>query len=858
MKNLSILKPVSFCKSLGGKANNLMLLEELDLNIPSWVIVPKQLMLNQLPKELNEESMIKAISKLEVPLSLLNDFELYFGPDHRDLKYAVRSSADGEDGTNHSFAGQFETVLNVPFSELRSAIKKVWQSVGSDHVLAYRNENNLELNFGITVIIQEMIQPDISGVAFGLDPLTGDTNKKVVSAVYGLGEGLVSGELNADNYTITSNGIEKNITSKNFALQACESGSGNKMVQVESNKKNIETLADGQLLEIDQLLDALNDKTGIPQDIEFAYANGQLHILQTRPITTIKKQDGEYNLWDNSNIVESYPGITTPLTYTFINKMYEAVYKQLSGLLGVSKDQIIKHDQVFKNTLGLVRGRVYYNLLSWYKMLAMVPGYSLNAGFMETMMGVKEKFELGDDFKMSKTKAWFRIFKMSVNMLTQQIKLPAERRRFQKSLNIKLKKYNEMDFNSMDTFQIIEHYHIFETTLLKEWKSPLVNDFFSMIWFGMLKKQCQELTGTESNIHNDLLCGSSDIISVQPIRRTIAISQQIRLDPIVKHLFENIQAEEIWDELKTGSFPEVKKSIDNYLDDFGERCIGELKLETTSYTQDPSLFIEILKNYVKNDFGSKLNNENIENTLRTEAENKIFSLLKNKPLKRRWFNKVLSMARDLVSNRENLRYERTRAFGVIRKMFSAIGDQYFNKSILSDPKDIFYLELKEILAITNTPDSVLVNLINKRKATFEAYALQELPKERFFTYGTEFTDEYIYSEEKMQAIEGDLQGVGCCPGQIKAKVQVVTDPREIESLNGRILVTSSTDPGWVTLFPSASAIIVERGSLLSHSAIVAREMGIPCIVAVDGLLRTLNTGDEILMDGSTGVIKVLK
>jgi len=104
----------------------------------------------------------------------------------------------------------------------------------------------------------------------------------------------------------------------------------------------------------------------------------------------------------------------------------------------------------------------------------------------------------------------------------------------------------------------------------------------------------------------------------------------------------------------------------------------------------------------------------------------------------------------------------------------------------------------------------------------------------------------------LEPISGDLQGIGCCPGRVRAKVQVIEDPNEIDSLRGDILVTSSTDPGWVTLFPTASAIVVERGSLLSHSAIVSREMGIPCIVSVSGLLRTLKTGDEIEMDGSTG------
>ena len=106
-------------------------------------------------------------------------------------------------------------------------------------------------------------------------------------------------------------------------------------------------------------------------------------------------------------------------------------------------------------------------------------------------------------------------------------------------------------------------------------------------------------------------------------------------------------------------------------------------------------------------------------------------------------------------------------------------------------------------------------------------------------------------------VDGELFGLGCCPGIVKGKVRLVKDPKEIKSLNGDILVTSSTDPGWVTLFPTTSAIIVERGSLLSHSAIVSREMGIPCIVGVSNVLKTLKTGDLIEMNGSTGEIKIV-
>ena len=148
-------------------------------------------------------------------------------------------------------------------------------------------------------------------------------------------------------------------------------------------------------------------------------------------------------------------------------------------------------------------------------------------------------------------------------------------------------------------------------------------------------------------------------------------------------------------------------------------------------------------------------------------------------------------------------------------------------------------------------------LVALRKKEFDGFKKLNQPSERFASYGAVYHANDFYGTDKIELIEGDLKGIGCCPGIVRAKAMVVLDPSEVTSLNGCILITSSTDPGWVTLFPSASAIIVERGSLLSHSAIVSREMGKPCIVSVTGLLKRIKSGDEIEMDGSTGQIKMI-
>lgn len=288
--------------------------------------------------------------------------------------------------------------------------------------------------------------------------------------------------------------------------------------------------------------------------------------------------------------------------------------------------------------------------------------------------------------------------------------------------------------------------------------------------------------------------------------------------------------------------------------------MGELKLETVSYTQNPAKFIKQLRGYVLAEITSRTTSGKVEAGLRNNAEQEINSVLKYKPFKKWALKRTIKKARELVSARENLRYERTRAFGMVRELFSQIGKRFYAEDIILKSRDIFYLSKEEIFSFiegTSVTQNIKA-LIALRKEEFEKYKNQKPPSERFATYGSVYYANDFFSLKKAEMMPGDLKGIGCSPGKVKGKVKVVLDPNEIGSLNGDILVTSSTDPGWTILFPGCSGIIVERGSLLSHSAIVSREMGKPCIVSVTGLLNRLKTGDEIEMDGSTGEIKIIK
>lgn len=808
--------------TIGGKAENLFRLKRLGMPVPRFVVIPWETLLAGVP----ESGLVPGL------LGVLDD----------SRHFAVRSSAAGEDGTAFSFAGQFESYLRVEPDELAGRIDDVRRSAFSERVTAYRKHHGLSDVAGVAVIVQEMVDADAAGVAFGANPLTGNREEKVINAVFGLGDALVSGERNADQFVL--NGVEIQF--------------------IPANERAEPALTNAQVYRLGEILDILEKELGQPQDIEFAVRNDQIYLLQTRPITTLKaKPAGNYILWDNSNIIESYPGVTTPLTFSFISKSYEVAYKLFSAYLGVRESVIRKNEGVFANTLGFLNGRVYYNLKTWYHMLAILPGYSINARYMEKMMGVKEQFDIPESYRLPRGKAWWSIVKMAVQMLFRFQSLPRKRHEFMQLVNRTIAEYKAIPFATKRADELMQLYLDFEQKLLLEWKAPLLNDFFAMIWFGMLQKQCEQFTGGRNpNLHNDLLCGSNDIISVQPVHRSIALAARIAAVPVLKDLFLQQNEHQIYDTLLTSADPDfavMKADIDRYIADFGERCVGELKLETISYAQEPARFVKVLKSYVETGITEAQFSGAREEVIRTNAEREIAGYLKGKAFGRWKIGVILRHTRELVSARENLRYERTRAFGVVREIFTYIGKRFYADGLLRNARDIFYLTREEIFGFIEgravTQD--IQALAALRQAEFQTYRELGSLSERFATYGVPYHGNDFFSIDRIEKTDGDLKGIGCSPGRVTGRVRVVMDPAEVPSLNGDILVTSSTDPGWVTLFPGALGIIVERGSLLSHSAIVSREMGKPCIVGVTGLLKTLKTGDEIEMDGSTGIIRTI-
>ena len=404
--------------------------------------------------------------------------------------------------------------------------------------------------------------------------------------------------------------------------------------------------------------------------------------------------------------------------------------------------------------------------------------------------------------------------------------------------------------------------------MLWNWKAPIINDFYVMVFYGILRKMCVSWCDDENaSLQNGLLCGEGGLSSDEPAKLLMRMTQLVRDDKTLEDLIVNQPLQSLPEQIASDRrFTEFNELMTRYLDEFGLRCANELKLESYSYREQPHRLYQLIRDYliVKDvslfDLGAI---EQRERDLRQTTEQQVNEQLSQSRswFPRRWlFRWILKNARLGVRNRENMRFARTRIYGILRRMLRSVGQQLADQGILDHREDIFYLTIDEVWCYVKgtavTTD--LRGLANFRKTEYEAFRQETTPPpaDRFETYGLPYQGNSIAAVDANSASDSELSGIGCCPGVVRGTVQVVSDPASESGFEGDILVAERTDPGWVPLFPAFSGILVQRGSVLSHSAIVAREMGIPTIVGITGLTRKLQTGQRVVMDGHSGRVQI--
>jgi pyruvate,water dikinase len=806
---------------VGNKAATLAQLMSAGFDVPPFIVLDA-------PTLLSASSQVQVESAIASALSRFGD---------SNLRFAVRSSSVEEDGRQSSFAGQFASFLFVARDRIHEHAMRVIASAASDHIDTYRKAIGQSGNAALpAVIVQEMVYADVAGIAFAADPVSGNRNHAVIAATVGTGDALVSGEQQGDSWRVARSGEIRER-------------------QIDGTRA---VLNDQQILAVAELVNAVSTHQGRPQDIEWAIRNDRLFLLQSRDITNLgaSASGDAYALWDNSNIVESYGGVTTPLTFSIARAAYQEAYRHLGRMLGVSRKSIALNERAYEQMIGLIQGRVYYNLLNWYRLLMLTPGFRFNRRFMEQMMGVTEGLptgaipKLADDSASARLRGAIGLLRVAVRLASGLLSHNRAVRQFHRTLEQLLA---PVDPASLSLTELVDYFEALQLAVIPAWKTPLVNDLYCMIFHGALRQLSERWLGSElSEIHNELVAGESGIISLEPVQRMREMAGIAAADPRLVHALCISSVDDI--EIRIRSVENFYVAYKDYIDKFGDRCLDELKLESQTLKDNPlPLFRGI------GHLAGMTTQLPVADFRRSLAEEKVQRVLENRPLKKCLFNQVLRLARARVRDRENLRFERTRVYGRVRSIFLEIGRRLESKKVIADSSDIFYLDVGEITGFVRGTGvmSRLMPLVRERRKEFAEYAAGAEPPRRFVTCGPAQWPDSIKPQPETGSDSGIdcRQGQACSPGLVRGPVRIVRDPRESELRSGEILVAQRTDPGWVTIFPLVTGMIMERGSLLSHSAIVARELGIPAVVGVDNACRWLKDGDWVELDGALGTIR---
>jgi pyruvate,water dikinase len=747
---------------------------------------------------------------------------------------AVRSSTGDEDGTEFSFAGQFETFLNVSgLAETAERVRRCWASAFSARSLLYRLRHGIPLRAnGIAVIIQRMVPAEHSGVLFTANPLTGDARQFMLTIGSGLGDAVVSGS--TDTHTITLN-MEQEPLPDNDMLDTATLG------RLRAIGTDVTTLL------------------GRPQDIEWAVADGEVWLLQSRPITTGSDRrptlDDGLRIWDNSNIIESFSGITSPLTYSFAADVYARVYREYGRALRLPPAQLRQLDEWLPEMLGYFHGRVYYNLLHWYRMVRMAPLYRLNRRVLEAALGVAEPVpdDLADAvrpyaFRSPLTRVLSRT--ITVTEFTRRfVTMDRSVRRFVAYFYRAHSVFDRMDYEALPAPETYRRFRELERDLIEKWGPMMALDASLLICLGVLYLLGRRwLPDAPEWFTLAVASPGPEIESIEPVHALNDLAARVRADLALSDLIDRTPAEKIYAELAQAGQTEFLAAVDDYLNRFGDRSFDELKLEVPELREDPTNLFVLLRNTAT---------ASVQHTA-TDAESYLDENLRGP--RRFVFDLVRRKTRSSLANRERLRFCRTRAFASAKRMLRAIGRDLAASGLIEDRSDVFFLRLEEVRGIFagTIAHAELPGLVDLRKRQRDRDAVLPAPA-RFTTTGVSYTGANLAAAGWAGTRDDtgpvrQLRGLPSAPGVAEGPAVVAEAPTDVR---GGILLAYRTDPGWVPALSSAAALVIERGSPLTHVAIVARELGIPTVVQVPEATSRIRTGMRLRVDGGSGLITVL-
>jgi len=763
-------------------------------------------------------------------------------------RWAVRSSAVAEDMPEASFAGQQDSFLCVPSSEVPEHVRRCWASYWNARAIAYRHSSGIpQFLGGIAVVIQEMIDAKASGILFTSDPISPQKDVSIIESSWGLGEAIVSGMVTPDRFECDKKSariLRKNIGLKSRGIFMTPEGKTCREI-----KPDLQELPSITELEIEELI-SLGKKIekyfGRPQDVEWAIGDGRIHVLQARPITTLAKE--AKTLWTRAYGDEYWSDVTSPLFFSLLGHyLSEYVNREGSKIMGYK-------DLTKKELLKVHKGHIYFNSEVLEEVFTYNPRFSRTKELLNYFPKKdQERIANAKTRIVRRLLAEVRIALLDPDgMILRTAKAYDEWSvRFMKEM----RRFDSLDLKRLSDDELFFEFKRMEKALLKHYRLIRYGLVTHSIGMNLIIKRWLRdwLNDKTGELYSKLISGLPGNKTIETNNAIVRLANMARADPSLSSLLLNLDSDSFLDRLNHEQrLNEFKKEFAHFIDEYGHRSHTR-EIFYPRWADDPTLVVDMLKALAASPPVNleKLERDKINERIATEK----FVLdsigkMKLGSIRKIIFKTIMRYAQTYLMFRENQRFFLDHQIARQRRLFMEYGRRFAERGWLFRQDDIFFLSKEEIFDMAKTRTPLDSEIVKGRREDFEKFANVLPPK--FLLGDKEFDDTIVSLEDTVR-----IDGTASSPGVVTGKARVIDSIDHIpEVQEDEILITSNTDPGWTAVFSKIGGLITETGGILSHGAVVSREYGIPAVTAVSRATEIIRTGQTITVDGNDGVIYI--
>jgi pyruvate,water dikinase len=810
----------------------------------------------------------------------------YGALDLASVAVAVRSSATAEDLPGLSFAGQQDTALNVVGEEgLLRAVVDGWSSLWTARAIGYRARNGIpHADVALAVVVQTMVQAEAAGVLFTANPLTGLLGETVIDATLGLGDALVSGQVEPDHYVVAAAGqiVSKTLGTKTLSPDAPGAS---------DSARRVQALPDEAITELAALGRQVEALFGAPQDVEWAWADGKLWLLQARPITSLYPLPVGMPA-EPLQVLASFAavqGIMDPIT-PLGQDVIRGFIASIANLFG--------YHETYSSVRALtVAGeRLFINVSSALRHAAARKLARVIPSFVEPAVG-RVLAVIWDDPRLAPTTDRFSfrtvrriarfLLPIAGRFLGTLLQPDAGRRRAQAAAEAAIAAFQTRGAAATTLAARLdlldEIFRTARTVVLGRLLPGFAPGMATLNW---LTRLCAGLPEGRRDVW-EVTRGLPHNVTTQMDLALWAASQTVRADPTAAARFTAAEATDLAADYLAGRLPPAAQAaVAAFLARYGMRGVGEIDLGRPRWREDPTPVIQAIRSYLHIQTPDAAPDVVFARSA-AEAEAAIGRLIAKARqthggwLKARLVRWISRRVRSVAGMRETPKFTIIRIFDVARTAMLEVGRELMERGVLERPEDVFFLHLDELRALaagesggagvwengsvgepntpmlphSHTPTPLYAQTVSTRRLLYDREKLRRQIPLVMLSDGRTF---YPGAEMASVANADILTGSGVSPGVAEGIVRVVHDPRGAQLAPGEILVCPGTDPAWTPLFLAAGGLVMEVGGLMTHGSVVAREYGIPAVVGVSGATTRLETGQRVRVDGSVGKVTILE